>query len=168
MRISFPSFLVVLAAAAPAQSAQFTTYGTGCTFQQQTLAIGNQGLPRLGQSFGITYAGPNYTYTSAQQIAWPVLVLGVRQAATPIPQFLLQQPPNCFAWTSLDLMLPAQRSPTAPVFVVPMQLPIPNDPGLLGAVLFAQWWTVAQQCGIVRCDLSALPTSDGARMVLGT
>jgi hypothetical protein len=107
--------LLLLSGALAAQSAAFAPFGTGCAFQGQPLAIGNQGLPVLGTSFQITYSGPNSTFSSAQQIAQPFLVLGLGTLVTPIPVTLLpQQPAGCQGFITPDVLLGTPMNPSLP------------------------------------------------------
>jgi hypothetical protein len=161
--------ILFLGSAVLAQSAQFTTFGAGCTFQNQTLAIGNQGLPRLGTTFGITYSGPNYQFTSGQQIAQPMLVLGFTPQSVVLPANLLpQQVPNCTVLVAPLAIVPTVPDPSTNAFLVPLQLTLPNQPALLGLGVIAQWVTLFQQCGFAGCGYAAVLTSDAAIMTLGT
>ena len=166
-----PALLLLLAATAAAQTASFTPFGTGCTLNNQTLAISNQGLPQLGQTFQIMYSGPNFTFTSAQQTAWPNLVMGLGQQITPLPPGifgLFLQPNGCQGYITADLLLPTAPDPNGrPMYENFIALTVPNSPPLLGAVLYAQWITLFQQCGFAGCNLAALPTSDAATITVG-
>jgi hypothetical protein len=163
---------LLLAGMALAQPASFTPFGAGCTMNGQTLAIGNQGLPQLGQMFQVTYAGPNFTFSSAQQIAWPNLVLGLGQQTTPLPPGIFglsQQPAGCQGYITADLLLPTAPDPNGrPMFENATSINVPNNTMLLGAVLYAQWLVLFDQCGFAGCGLAALPTSDAATIVVGT
>lgn len=161
--------VLLLGSAAFAQTAQFTTFGTGCTFQNQTLAIGNQGLPRIGTTFGITYSGPNFQFSSGQQIAQPMLGLGFTPQSITLPANLLpQQVPNCMVLLSPDVLVPTVPDPSSSAWLVPVQVSVPNQPVLLGVTVLAQWVTLFQQCGFVGCNYAAVLTSDAAIMTLGT
>jgi hypothetical protein len=154
-----------------AQAAQFSPFGTGCAFQGQTLQIGSTGLPQLGNSsFQITYSGPNYTMNSGQQIAWPQLVLGFSLVTTLIPQSLLpQQPAGCIGLISGDALLPTAVDPNGrPSYESFIDLPVPNNPVLMGLTFHAQWVLVFQQCGFAGCGFAAVPTSDAATLLIGT
>ncbi len=158
-----------LAAILSAQQAAFVPFGQGCTFQSQTLAIGNQGLPRIGSSFQVMYTGPNHQFNSAQQIAWPQLFLGFGTLVTPLPQGLLpQQPPGCQGLITPDLAIPSNIDQNGrPTYENFVRLAIPNNPNLLGYVLYGQWLLLHQQCGFAGCGLDALPTSDAAQIWIG-
>ena len=160
--------LSLLAATAVAQTPSFTPFGTGCTFANQTLAIGNQGLPRIGQTFQITYSGPNQTFGSNQQIAWPQLGLGFQQVTTVLPPNLLpNQPVGCTGYIAPIVMQPTTPDPVLPVFVTDIAIAIPNDPGLVGVQFLAQWLTLHEQCGFAGCNLDAALTSDAAIALIG-
>jgi hypothetical protein len=166
------ALLLFLTAAAAAQSASFTPYGTGCTMNGQQLVIGNQGLPQLGQTFQVTYSGPNFTFSSAQQTSWPNLVLGLGQQAVPLPPGifgLFQQPAGCMALVTPDLLIPTQPDPNGrPQYENFIAIAVPNSPPLIGATLQAQWVALFEQCGFAGCNLAALPTSDAATITVGT
>lgn len=161
------SLLLAVAAALPAQ-ASFTPFGTGCAWNNIPLAIGNSGLPHLGQTFAITYSGPNHFMNSAQQIAQPWIALGLQPQTYAIPAGLfLQQPAGCTAYLTPLSMTPMPADPVLPLYVSSFALAIPNDPGLLGVQLLAQWLTVGQQCGFAGCGIAAALTSDAAAIVIG-
>ena len=160
--------LLLLSGALAAQSAAFTPFGTACAFQAQTLAIGNQGLPVIGTSFQITYAGPNFTFSSGQQIARPFLVLGLGTSVTPIPVTLLpQQPAGCQGFITPDVLLDTPVNPTQPEYENFVTINVPSSPTLAGFLFHAQWMTLIQQCGFSGCGLAAIPTSDAATVLVG-
>lgn len=168
MRYLTPA-LLLLATTAAAQSASFTTFGSGCTFQNQTLAIGAVGLPQLGTTFGVTYSGPSYVSSPGQQIAQPMLGLGFSPTNVVLPANLLpQQVPNCTVWINPLLILPTQVDRNTGNWATPMPLPLPNQPALLGMSVLAQWVTLFSQCGFAGCNYAAILTSDAAIMTLGT
>ncbi|HLQ38944.1 MAG TPA: hypothetical protein VK348_14135 [Planctomycetota bacterium] len=159
----------LLATLATAQQALFQPFGTGCTFNNLTLAIGNQGLPHIGQSFQVMYTGPNFTFSSGQQIAWPNLVLGLGQLSTVIPAgFLPQQPAGCQGYITGDVVMPTMPDPNGrPQYENFVTINVPNNPGLLGMNFNAQWLTIVQQCGFAGCNFSAVLTSDAALVQIG-
>lgn len=159
---------LLLGAIAPGQSATFSPFGTGCTFGAQTLAIGNVGLPRIGQSFRITYAGPNHTHNFAQQIAWPQLALGFQPQVLPIPiSWFPQQPAGCTGEVLPLVMLPTVPNAQGTAFDGFFDLLLPNDPGLIGVQFLAQWLLIHQQCGFAGCGIDAALTSDAAVVGVG-
>ncbi|MCA8965570.1 MAG: hypothetical protein H6838_08020 [Planctomycetes bacterium] len=154
--------------AALAQNASFTPFGAGCTFDNQTLAIGNQGLPQLGTTCTITYSGPNHTHNFAQQIAWPQIGLGFNQSVFPIPQSILpQQPAGCMGLISADVMIPMPVDPVLPQYQDHYDFVIPNATWLIGVNVYAQWLMLHTQCGFVGCNYDAIATSDAALMTIG-
>lgn len=164
----FLPVLFLSAAAAAAQSAAFQPFGAGCTFDNQTLAIGNQGLPQLGATFRITFSGPNHQFDFRQQIAWPQLALGFQAQQFPIPAGLLpMQPAGCVGELLPDATIPSPPSASGGTYDAFFDLTVPNDPGLIGVAFFAQWLVVHQQCGFVGCHVDAVPLSDAAVVVLG-
>jgi hypothetical protein len=150
----------------PAQAASVSLYGTGCAYAGQNLAIGVQGLPQLGTTITITYSGPNFFSTLMIQ---PGLALGLAPDATPIPTSVLPlQPAGCTVWVVpvlIGMMLPTSAGP----FATSVDVAVPNNPGLIGFTVYAQWIATVVQCGIIPpCTFDALPTSDAAQLVLGT
>ncbi len=159
---------LLLGALATAQSAAFVPFGAGCTFDNQTLAISNQGLPQIGQSFRIQYAGPNHTHNFAQQIAWPQLALGFQVQTLQIPtNWFPQQPAGCTGELLPDVVIPTMPNAIGTAFDGFFDMTIPNDPGLIGVQFFAQWLTIHQQCGFAGCGIDAALTSDAAIVVVG-
>jgi hypothetical protein len=155
--------------AAFAQNAAFTPFGTGCSFQGQALSIGNQGLPVIGSSsFQITYSGPNFTFSSGQQIAQPFLALGFTPLVTTIPQSILpQQPAGCQGFLAPDVLISTPSDPTRSNFLSFVPMPVPNSNALAGLVFLAQWLCVIQQCGFAGCGIAAAATSDAAFVTVG-
>ena len=143
-------------------------FGTGCSWNAQTLSIGNQGLPVIGTTFQLTYSGPNWTFNFAQQIMQPNLVIGFGQSLFPIPvTFLPQQPAGCTGYITPDLVFPTAPSRTPGVWENFVDVAVPNVPALIGFVAYAQWLTVFQQCGFAGCGVDAFLTSDAAMLILG-
>jgi hypothetical protein len=161
--------LFFAATTALAQSATFVPFGTGCTLANQTLAIGNQGLPQLGTTFQITYSGPNFTFNSGQQIAHPFLLLGLATTFFPIPVTILpQQPAGCDILVDPVVILPTPIDINGrPQFDPFLDVAIPSDPSFVGVALQAQWLTVFEQCGFAGCDWAAIPTSNAATATIG-
>jgi hypothetical protein len=168
MRI--PTILISLSLlpALTAQNAAFTPFGAGCSFQGQALSIGNQGLPVLGTTFQITYSGPNFTFSSGQQIAQPFLALGFNPLVTQIPPNILpQQPPGCQGFLAPDVLIATPADPTRSTFQSFVDLPVPNSSALAGLVFLGQWMAVIQQCGFAGCGLAAVATTDAAFVTVG-
>ncbi len=161
LSLSWASLLTPLAA----QTATISVFGTGCTFAGQTLAIGATGLPQLGTTFTIDYAGPNL---NSQLSTMPLLGLGIAATNVPIPATLApQQPAGCTQWIVPDVLL---AMPTTPAggFVTQAQVVVPNNAALIGFQFVAQWAVFAVQCGIIPpCWFSALPTSDALLLTVG-
>ena len=157
------SLCSILAASSAVAQGTFTTFGQGCAWQNQVASIGNASLPTLGQPLTITYSGPNFVGSAGQQIAQPVLVLGIGQQTLQLPTSILrQQPSGCTALITVEALLPAAFDPIRPVFIDRVDIPIPNRPVLLGVSFFAQWATRIDQCGFAGCDLTAVITSNAA------
>jgi hypothetical protein len=122
----------------------------------------------LGTSFQITYSGPNFTFSSAQQIAQPLLVLGLGTLSTPIPVTLLpQQPAGCQGFITPDVLLSTPVSPSLPSFENFVTIQVPSTPALAGFQFFSQWLTLIQQCGFAGCGFAAIATSDAAVVLVG-
>ena len=159
---------LALACAPLCAQASFTTFGAGCVLDGQALAIGNQGLPQVGQSFDITYSGPNFAFSSAQQSVEPVLVLGLGQATVPIPAGILPfQPAGCTGLITSQALIRMPLSPNGMTYASSYSFAIPNNPAFVGAQFFAQWGAFFTQCGFAGCDLGAIATSDAAVCVVG-
>src|SRR5262245_18472770 len=59
-------------------------------------------------------------------------------------------------------------TPTGP-FASSVDVALPNSPGLIGIAAYAQWFATVVQCGIIPpCTFDALPTTNGAQLVLGS
>jgi hypothetical protein len=167
MRILLLATLMSIAVpAARAQSASVSFYGTGCAYAGQTLAIGVQGLPQIGTTFTITYTGPNFYSTLTIQ---PHLAIGFAPDATVIPASILPlQPTGCTVWVVPAVIGAMMPTPTGP-FATSVDVALPNSPGLIGITAYAQWFATVVQCGFVPpCTFDALPTSNGALLVIGT
>lgn len=169
MRYLLPTLLLAAMAQAQTTSAAFLPFGTGCVLEGQTLAIGNVGLPQIGQTFQITYAGPNHTHNFAQQIAWPQLAFGFQTQQFAIPtNWFPQQPTGC---TGLIAPIAVQSMPlnaAGNAYESSFTMVLPNDPGLIGVQFLAQWMNVHQQCGFAGCGLDAIALSDAAIVIVGT
>lgn len=171
----FPHWIAVLAlACAPmcAQSASFSILGAPCSAPgEPTPAIGARGLPRLGTNFDVTYAGPNRTYNSAQQIVRPWLITGLSLLPSPVAiptSFLPQQPGGCLVWPYPDLVLDMPIDASGGAFVSAVTLAVPNQPALAGATWFHQWFALFEQCGFAGCNLHWAIVSEAAIVVAGT
>ena len=159
------SLLSTAVAVLPAQAASVSFYGTGCAYAGQNLAIGVQGLPQLGTTFTITYSGPNFYSTLMIQ---PALAIGLAPNATPIPPAILPlQPAGCTVWV-VPLLIATMLPTSAGPFATTVDIAVPNNPGLIGFTVYAQWFATVVQCGIIPpCTFDALPTSDAALFVVG-
>ena len=54
-----------------------------------------------------------------------------------------------------------------PQYEASFRFAVPNDPGLIGAQILAQWLMLHTQCGFSGCGLSAAITSDAALITIG-
>lgn len=173
------SFTVALAATTLLTSTALTaqgsvaTLGAGCALQtptpSQTPSIGHTGTPRIGMTFSLTYTGPNYQFSSAQQSAQPMLALGTQVVSVPLPPLnLIYQPSGCMAYVVPLSLTPMPPHPSQPVYQNSYSFSVPNNPALVGFQFVGQWLVVHQQCGFVGCGLSGLVTSDAAIVTIGT
>jgi hypothetical protein len=168
MHILISTLLLATVVEAQAASAAFLPFGSGCTLEGQALAIGNVGLPQIGQSFQITYTGPNHTQNFAQQSSWPQLALGFQSQQFPIPtSWFPQQPAGCVGLIQPDALVPMPLDASGTAYETNFSMSIPNVPGLIGVQFFAQWINVHQQCGFAGCGIDAVAISDAAIVVLG-
>lgn len=128
-------------ASAPGQTASVTLFGPSCVGTISSTP------PRLGQTFTITYQGPN-SYSNPHGMNYyidqPILVLGLSDrfvGGQPLP---LQFPwyPYCSALVSNDvtLWMPFTSIPPSR-FVDTYSANVPATTVLLGWSIFAQWLT---------------------------
>src|SRR5690606_21124281 len=114
--------LLVLAATAPlsAQAAAFRVFGQPCSAPNEPVpAIRSSGLPRIGTSFDVVWAGPNRNANTAQQTVQPWLVTGFAALPAPavIPAWLLpQQPAGCQLLVRPDVVVPMPLDSTGQQF----------------------------------------------------
>lgn len=172
-RFSRPLFAATTALAAAALPAQasFTTFGSSCV---QGMAIGSIGLPRLGQTMQITYAGPagNQFIGFFTNIHQPVLLLGLSNTQAGAVQLPFVLPLNitnggvCELLVSPDSQRLVPLWPSAPP---PLQLPltIPNNTNLLGLRLHAQWMMLSERSLYTQILWRTLHTSNAATLVIG-
>lgn len=123
--------VVLLAAALPAQSAVFNSFGSACPNAQNTLQI--QGLPKLGSTFtvsGIRFPGACTrkfcicTCCDCNDCSGSVLFLGVSKQA-------LQISPQCQFLISPDVLLLGNTSGN-------LSFTVPNNASLNGARFYMQ------------------------------
>lgn len=148
-----------------AQSASAIFYGTPCTFANQVVASGIVGLPQVGTTFSLQYAGPLGT---TQQAIVPVLALGLQLAAVPIPATLFPlQPANCTQWLAPDALFTMPSLPSGG-FQTTQSITVPNQATLLGFHFHAQWYAAVIPCGSAGCSLGAVLASDAVALTVGT
>lgn len=153
-----------------AAQASISVFGTPCVVSSLRTppTIGSQGLPKIGQTFRLTYSGPNFTFSSAQQIAQPFLVVGLPAAFTVPNHILPQQATGCMGYTTTLLFFQTPFNASRTAWVDFVDIRVPNDPNLVGANFVGQWMVVFQQCGFAGCNLDAVMTSDAAAITVGT
>jgi hypothetical protein len=162
----FRSLLPVLASTAvlAAQQAGFSTFGQACTVSGlSTPTISATGLPVLGSSFSIDYAGPNRATWPTE--LRPVFLYGLAPTNLPLDGMFRNQPTGCTLYVQpIDAVL---MPPVSISFASSVPLSVPNQPGLAGASLIAQWACLNQTCLVLGCTANAVLTSDGATVTLG-
>jgi len=165
--LSTSAVALTLCAALSAQGS-FAIFGTGCPLQGQTPSIGSAGTPQIGTTLSITYTGPNYQFSAAQQYAQPYLALGVQPMSYTIPAgALLYQPAGCTGYLVPITLMPMPPAPGQPTFESSYDIAIPKTPSVVGFQFMAQWLLVHTQCGFGGCSLSGLITSDAAVITVG-
>ena len=164
MRIQ-PLSVAALAIApfAPAQTASFTTYGSGCG------APGNPPpliqavtMPQIGAAFTVRYVALPSGQTPVS-IDWPAMILGLQQAQTPVPVLSTSQPANCNFWLSTDVIqfMPWNGTSYQNTFT----MLIPNDMGLLGVTFHQQWAELYSRCQPTCQPLMIRVTNAGTAVV---
>ena len=160
-----------LASALHAQTASFTPIGSACSAPgEPTPAIGAVGLPQIGTSFDVTYSGPNRAMSSAQQSVQPFLLTGFNLYPSPIVvplALFFAQPPGCTVYVQTDFVLNTPLDASGRAFIPSVTLRVPNDPRLLGASWFHQWFALYTQCGFAGCNPMWVITSDAAIVSVG-
>jgi hypothetical protein len=156
----------------PAQTAALTIVGAGCATAEGAPTLGHVGLPVSGQSFDLTYTGPNHQPILLQSDTQPVLVIGFTPLGPiAIPAGLLPaQPAGCTLWCTHDVVVPMSSDPLVRGrYANTLTIPIGSDPALLGVGFVAQWLAIHVQCGIAGCG--PLPdwigTSEAALCTIG-
>ena len=172
------SFCLLSALGLPAlgaQTATFTTFGASCGgAEAPTLTA--QGLPRLGTTYTVQYAGPNQsTFVQAciYRTSRPIHFLGVSrtgwgslQLPYLVPMALTNGDPGCNLLVSIEVATPMVQIGTT--FVSTMPIPLPNDPALLGGDLFHQWATLTDRTAHPCTVLNYLHLSNGGHAHIGT
>lgn len=174
MRTRFPgaAATLLLAAAIPAQTASFSTFGQTCRNDLQMVAVN---LPRLGQAFTLRYTGPyDPSFVGSRSFRYqPFLVLGGsdtvyggRSLPFPLPASLTGGA-NCQVLVSLDVTIPLPVIRNQPPALRTLSLQVPNNPQLIGSTFYVQWFVFTQitdPTGVT----GTLHSSDGGRGVIGT
>lgn len=163
--------LSVLAAFAGAQ-ATVSHFGQGC---MPGNAIGAANLPRIGQTFQVTYSG---IYGSVfigwrAQLSAPMLILGLSNTmagGVPLPALLPAAltggATNCQVLASPDTITPLSLAINAPPpWTLP--LPIPASSSMVGLTFYLQWLTVIQTTQPLAPTTWSMVTTDALRAVIG-
>jgi hypothetical protein len=162
-----PIVLALIAAAAlPAQTAAFNSFGSACPNTQNTLKI--SGLPKLGSTFtvtGIRFPGACTrkfcvcTCCDCNDCSGSVLFLGVSKRT-------LQISPQCLFLISPDVLLLGNASGNIP-------LTVPNDSKLLGVKFYMQRLDLGlkevtgSQCPTTYRPTSFVGVSEGVEGIAG-
>ncbi|MEM7200180.1 MAG: LamG-like jellyroll fold domain-containing protein [Planctomycetota bacterium] len=109
-----------------------------------TACAGTRGTPELDAPFGATLGGRWRLRARNGPATQPaVLALGTSTQlwlGLPLPLGLAAVgAAGCTVWTGPEVWLPTVTNPAGTAMA---ELPMPVDPSLLGAELFAQWWLV--------------------------
>ncbi len=154
--------LVLLATAGAAQ-ASFTTYGTGCNPSNPPPLIRSTGVPVLGTTFTVSFLALPSGRTPVSE-DWPIFLMGVQQLQIPVPVLSALQPPNCFLYTTTDIIVPMPWLGSA--FANQFQMLIPANPHLIGFPLYMQWAEIYSRCQPT-CVPSMIRVTNGAIATLG-
>ena len=158
---------------AEAQEATVTYFGNSCVRG----GISSSNLPQIGTTFGLNYGGPAYITIihGSMQSALPFLVLGTSNTGErglklpyKLPNVVTGNPfITCNLLVSMDAITPLGRQPNSTSFSDNISFKIPNDIQILGATVYAQWYTRFES------KLGSLPplvtyaTSNAAKVVVG-
>ena len=134
------TLVLTLAAAAPAQIASITPFGTACG--QVPSVIATVGLPRPGSAVTFTHSpmtssGMFGSYTTWLALGFPQTSWAGGPLPWPVPAWMTNPVSGCTLYVAPDVVVQGTQSPaTNDDRVV---LAIPNNPGLLGVTFDAQW-----------------------------
>jgi hypothetical protein len=135
----------------------FPTYGQGCPgsggFRP---AIGASGSSKLGGSFSVSMS-------NARGASPTGLLFGLSRRSAPFGALPLSLGGGCSVLTSMEVSIPVAASGVgAGNGTASLTLPVPSNPSLLEAVLFAQWLLLDGGSAAVL----PITTSDGAIVVV--
>jgi hypothetical protein len=136
--------------------AQFATYGSGCPGAAPP-ALGNQGLPQLGQNFSLLAKGARANslamlFTGFSNSNWSGLPLPFDLTGLGAPGCSLLAPGSVIQVTNTDAVGSASQS-----------LGVPNDQSLCGAHAYHQWVILD-----VNANMLGFAFSNGGDSRLGT
>ncbi|MEZ5990620.1 MAG: hypothetical protein R3F30_16200 [Planctomycetota bacterium] len=140
----------------PGQPGAFATYGAGCAGTAGTPTLAASGVPMIGKTWTVTLA-------SAPASVWTVSYTGVSDknwGPINLPLDLTGfGAKGCAILASGDLALAVQADGSG---AASLQLPLPNDSALIGAVLFQQFLVLdAKANGL------GITTSNGGKATIG-
>ncbi|MEZ5966103.1 MAG: hypothetical protein R3F56_19865 [Planctomycetota bacterium] len=150
---SIPASIVcaALITAGAAAQGSFATYGTGCAGSAGVPAIGHRGPPQTGATLEFTLTNAN-----ANAPAFPML--GFAQQSLSLGLF---GAPQCTVLVAPTITMTTISDGSGSASI---GLPIPNDPGLDGTRLYAQWGVLDPGAG----NALRLALSEGACAELGS
>jgi hypothetical protein len=120
----------------------YRLYGHGCANLQYSISpalLWVSGSTRVGTSLFVHWQGPRFV---ERFYVYPRFMMGLSDrsfAGAPLPMNIWIHTiggPDCWLWTSVDTSWSLSPRGTS---TGSMELPIPNDPNLVGLRLFQQW-----------------------------
>ena len=150
MRALLLAAVVALAGLAQGQQASYTYFGSGCNPTQNFPHLTATSLPTLGGTLTLNVTsgwtgvpestGTSYLLIGVSNTQWSGLSL-------PIHLNVPGWGPSCgLLLTSVELFLPIPRLFSFNPQIVPMSLPIPQTPSLLGVSLYQQVLVFSSRC----------------------
>lgn len=146
-----------------AQTASFSTYGTGCNPSQPPPLIANSGLPVLGTTFTVSFVALPAGRTPVSE-DWPIFLIGLQQAQVPVPVLSPSQPAGCNLLTTTDIAMPMPWLGSS--FQNQVQLAVPFHPALAGGSVYLQWAELYSRCSPT-CTPTFLRVTNAAIAKLG-
>lgn len=161
--------LVPLLATVPlAAQASFTPFGTGCL----GLGLTANGLPRIGTTWFVGYAGPlGSSFVGLYGIVnQPVLLLGTSNTQAGGASLPAPLPTSLTAGLACDLLVSPDVVLLHPFGVPPpfgLAVTIPATPGLIGFTFHAQWLLLSERSYFGTLQWVRAYTSNAGTAVVG-
>lgn len=136
----FLPLVLTLASVASAQTASITPFGSACGFVPSVTRT--VGLPRPGTSVTFTHSpmtssGMFGAYTTWLALAFPRTSWSGGPLPWPVPAWMTNPVSGCTLYVAPDVVV--QGTPFPVTSDDRVDLAIPNNPGLLGVAIDAQW-----------------------------